>query len=337
MGIMVSAREAKSWARENLKGLYAPLTTPFKANGDLDEEGLRFDIQHCMKLRVHGIYWGGHLSDPFALSLDERRRGTEILAEEVGSRGLSTYAYPVDHSMKETIKLAKHAQDLGIDFVMVNPPYEHVKTNQNIYDYYKILAENTDIAICIFNSPHSGALIPPWLINKLTELQAVCATKNAAPWAEWLETYNLVHDKIVVMEPTEEKLEWRVQNHHNSFLSATRSYLLNVPEWQPYAEMEEMAHRGDLRGALAMRDRIKPMLDVMHQMYGVYSNAATMANVMHPNAGIRVWEDYIGMVGGFVRPPSPDLTIEEKQNLVRSLEKTELAKYAKPRQNVITV
>ena len=41
-----SKSEALDWARENLRGQWSPLMTPFTLDDELDEEGLRKNIRH---------------------------------------------------------------------------------------------------------------------------------------------------------------------------------------------------------------------------------------------------------------------------------------------------
>ena len=52
--------EAQEWAWENLKGQWTTLITPFTPDDQIDESGLRRNIQHIRKLGTAGAVgtWG---------------------------------------------------------------------------------------------------------------------------------------------------------------------------------------------------------------------------------------------------------------------------------------
>ena len=46
--------EAQEWARENLKGQWTTLITPFAADGSYDREGMKRNIRHIRSLGTAG-------------------------------------------------------------------------------------------------------------------------------------------------------------------------------------------------------------------------------------------------------------------------------------------
>ena len=66
--------EAMDWARENLRGQWTTLMTPFTPEDELDEEGLRHNIRHVRSLGTHGggCTWG--MGEFWSLTMDERLR-----------------------------------------------------------------------------------------------------------------------------------------------------------------------------------------------------------------------------------------------------------------------
>ncbi len=324
---MVSAADAKGWAFENLQGLWAPLTTPFTEDFQIDEEGFRSNVRHVMKLGIDGIYWGGVLSEPWSLSHEERKRGLEILVDEVRSR-LPIYAYPVDHSISETIKLSKHAESMGIDFIMVNCPFEHVKTKEQIFRFFEILAQNTNIAICMYNTPHSGYILQPDLISKIAEIPAVCGIKDIIPDRNHtLRVFGKIGKDIVMMAPEEYDTLWFMQKcTSKTFISATSNYLMQVPEWKPIREYWDLALSGNLEKAQQVFDSLDNTRNLRKKIYEVYYKNETWAST-HPLASIKFWEDYLGMSGGQVKPPLTGLTSSQKEELQNWLDNSELRKY----------
>src|ERR1700682_2249478 len=79
--------EAKSWAR-SLSGYLVVLTTPFDDAGELDEKGLRRNVEYTLSLPgATGLYVGSNYQEFWTLTLDERKRLTEIVVETTAGRG----------------------------------------------------------------------------------------------------------------------------------------------------------------------------------------------------------------------------------------------------------
>ena len=63
-----SKSEAMEWARENLRGQWSTLMTPFTQEDQIDEQGLRSNIRHIKSLGTRGIgctwgmgeFWSGY-------------------------------------------------------------------------------------------------------------------------------------------------------------------------------------------------------------------------------------------------------------------------------------
>ena len=79
--------EAKEFAQENFKGIFAAGMTPFKADNSTDEEGLRSNLHHWIdELNIDGLFVNGKQGEFFSMTLAERKRQFEIVVEEVGGR-----------------------------------------------------------------------------------------------------------------------------------------------------------------------------------------------------------------------------------------------------------
>ncbi|SVA41186.1 uncharacterized protein METZ01_LOCUS94040, partial [marine metagenome] len=66
--------EALDWARENIRGQWSTLMTPFTPGDEIDELGLRKNIQHVRSLgsRGAGCTWG--MGEFWTLTQEERLR-----------------------------------------------------------------------------------------------------------------------------------------------------------------------------------------------------------------------------------------------------------------------
>jgi len=74
-----SKKDAKAYAFENMKGIWAAALTPFTDTLAIDEDGLRANIDHWIEdLKIDGFFIAGKQGEFFSMSLDERKRTFDL-------------------------------------------------------------------------------------------------------------------------------------------------------------------------------------------------------------------------------------------------------------------
>ena len=150
--------EAKDWAREFLRGQWTTLMTVFTSDDEVDEEGMRANMRHVRSLgtRGGGCTWG--MGEFSALTREERLKVYDIVADEAG--GEWPIAAHVTHtSAKEMTALAEHAEGVGFDLLILAPPYMVTRTEDQVVEWTKLLADSTSLAIMFYNSPQFGIVM----------------------------------------------------------------------------------------------------------------------------------------------------------------------------------
>ena len=105
-----------------LAGLWPPASTPFTANGAVDEKRL---IDHCRGMLADGasgLAVLGTTSEANSLTLAERRRVIDVLVEDGVAPGQllpGTGACAID----DAVALSRHAGELGCAGVLLLPPF----------------------------------------------------------------------------------------------------------------------------------------------------------------------------------------------------------------------
>ena len=152
--------EAQDWAWQNLRGQWTTLVTPFTPENAFDEAGMRQNIRHIRRLgtRGGGCTWG--MGEFWSLTFEERVRVMDTVADEARGEWL-TAAHVTHTSAEDMISLAQHAESAGIDLLVVAPPYMVTKTEPQVVDYVRLLADNTNLAIMFYNSPQFGIVMTP--------------------------------------------------------------------------------------------------------------------------------------------------------------------------------
>ena len=196
--------EAKQAARERFTGLWAAITTPFGAAGELDEAALRRDLDRLTgELRIDGVFCGGVMSEFWALSGAERRRLVEVVVESCRGK-CPVLAHTGHHSAAETIELTRHAAGAGADFAVVINPYYPPAADEGLLAWYTHVCASVDIGVWLFDTGYSGVALSTDLIARLAAIENVVGIKVGRPHARYLELLDRFGDQILVCSPHEE-------------------------------------------------------------------------------------------------------------------------------------
>jgi 4-hydroxy-tetrahydrodipicolinate synthase len=290
--------EAKQAARERFTGLWAALTTPFGARGELDEAALRRDLDRLTgELRIDGVFCGGVMGEFWALSGAERRRLVEVVIECCRGR-CPVLAHTGHHSAAETIELTRHAADAGADFAVVISPYYPPAADEGLYRWFEQVCASAGIGIWLFDTAYSGVALSTGLIRRLAAIENVCGIKVGRPHARYLELLVAVGDTMLVCSPHEETWLENMRDHgQRVYMSSAAPYLYQTPGWQPMREYTTLALGGDIAGA----EKAAATLDPVRAVAGKWlqGRPRQIDNII----SIKAWAGLVGMSGGAVRAP----------------------------------
>jgi 4-hydroxy-tetrahydrodipicolinate synthase len=290
--------EAKQAARERFTGLWAAITTPFGATGELDEAALRRDLDRLTgELRIDGVFCGGVMGEFWALSGAERRRLVEVVVECCRGK-CPVLAHTGHHSAAETIELTRHAAGAGADFAVVINPYYPPATDEGLYRWFEQVCAGAGIGIWLFDTGYSGVALSTGLIRRLATIENVCGIKVGRPHDRYLELLAAVGDTIMVCSPHEETWLENMRDHgQRVYMSSAAPYLYQTPGWQPMREYTRLALGGDIAGA----EKTAATLDPVRAVAGKWlqGRPRQIDNII----SIKAWAGLVGMSGGAVRPP----------------------------------
>ena len=297
--------DAQAYAKAHFTGVWAATLTPFAADGSLDEAGLAANIAHWTgALKIAGLFVSGKQGEFFSMSVPERKRSFEIAV--AGVRGQArTVMSCSDTNLDVVIDLARHATQIGADWIVVHSPALHfgAHTDETLYEYYRHLSETLDIGIAMWNHPDCGYLMSPQLCARIAELPNIVAIKYSVPRAMYSALSGLVGDRIQVSTASEEEwldnilaLGWRL------YLCSTPPMLLQTAVDHRIHDYTQLAFAGDAAGARSVRDSLQPAREAFK---------ASKPDGK-PQAHSKVWQALLGQVGGAVRRPLLQLTEAER-------------------------
>jgi 4-hydroxy-tetrahydrodipicolinate synthase len=326
-GLRYTRSEAKSYAREHMKGLWAAIPYPFTTDLELDEAGLRSNLRHFADaLKIDGVFTGGLVGEYWSLTKEERKRALEIVVDECRGK-MQVMAHTGHSSAKEAIELTRHAELVGADYAIVINPYPIVRTDAMARAFYEYLCAGVEIGVSLFNSSVGGFTLSPKLVAELAEIENVIAIKNAQPPSHTMEVRHLAADRIVVMDPNEEN--WLVS--HGTFgqqalNSEPTVFLYQTAAHQPIREYTELLDRQRTAEALAIHHRLWPVREIYKRWIGGPWERHGIVNIQV----VKAWLELQGLAGGPVRPPLVQVTESEREQLRQELLAVGFATVGKP-------
>lgn len=299
--------EAKEYARENLRGIWAATLTPFNREDlAVDERGWRQNLQHWYRdLGIRGLFVNGKQGEFGSMTVAERKRTVELAVEAARSdRGVMVSCS--DQSLDTVIELARHAQHVGADYIVVHTPllYFGAHSADTLFEYYRYIAGQVEIGVTLWNQPPDcGYTLEPEVCMRIAQIPNVVAIKYSVPRDLYVRLTAMARDKLIVSTSNEEdwlsnivELGWQV------YLCSTPPYLMQTPQDRRMHEYTELAMAGQIDKAGQVQRSLDPVRRALKESRPVGKAAAHQ----------KYWQELLGQAGGPVRRPLLNLTIEEK-------------------------
>jgi len=299
--------EAKAYAHADMKGIWAAALQPFRDDLSIDEAGMRANIRHWVDdLGIDGLFIAGKQGEYFSMSVEERKRVFDIAVDETRDSRAGTIMSCSDQNMDTVIDLARHAQAVGADYIVVHAPVLSFVTDRNdlLFEYYRTVSESVEIGIAMWSHPDSGYLMSPELCARIAELPNVVAIKYSVPREMYAELTRLAGDRILVSTASEEEwLDNILELGWQLYLCSSPPYLLQTAADRRMRLYTDLALAGEAEQARRVRDSLNPVREALKR---------TRPGAK-PHAHQKYWQELLGQVGGPVRPPMLELTDAEKQ------------------------
>ncbi len=161
------------------EGSLVALVTPFK-NGRVDYQKLKELIEFHIENGTNGIVPCGTTGESATLSFEEHEQLVGEVVTIVAGR-IPVLAGTGSNNTAEALHLTKHAKKAGANGALLITPYYNKPTPEGLYRHYRLIAEEVDIPIVIYNVPsRTGISISPETVAKLSEIKNIVGIKEAS-------------------------------------------------------------------------------------------------------------------------------------------------------------
>jgi 4-hydroxy-tetrahydrodipicolinate synthase len=294
-----------------LKGTIVAMITPFNTEDEVDQAGMRENINYLIDKGVEGVLAAGTTGESATITHVEQRKMMDILVDEVGGK-VKAVAGAGSNSSKESLSLVKYAENAGADAALVITPYYNKPQQHGLYEHYKMLTETTDIPIIVYNVPsRTGTDIDVETIAKVSQLENIIGIKEANPDL----------DKVSQIQKKLEKLGNRddfsiISGNDNLTLpmismgaKGVISVVANVDP-ERMGQMVRYALDGDYNNALKIHDELYDLMKVLF----IESNPVPAKESLN----------MMGRPAGHVRMPLAPLKEESREELRKVLQDLKL-------------
>ncbi|WP_439583257.1 dihydrodipicolinate synthase family protein [Dyadobacter bucti] len=138
--------------KESWQGIFPALVTPFKSDDTIDFELFRNNLEAQIEAGVTGAIVAGSLGEASTLTRSEKVELVKF------AKGFVPENFPVvlciaEQSTNEAVSIAREAESIGADGLMVLPPMRYKADDRETVMYFKTIAENTALPLMIYNNP----------------------------------------------------------------------------------------------------------------------------------------------------------------------------------------
>lgn len=171
-------------ARERMRGVVAPLATPFKENGDLDLVALRDNVQWILDRGARAgntvFLAAGSGGDFTSMNLEERKAVIRTVAEvTAGKVPIMAGAQSLD--IRECIDICQFCESLEIEFVQISGAYYYDGKPGDALAWMQEIARHTNVGFVVYNNWYTGYDMPIDLVDQLLDIPNSVAVKWGSP------------------------------------------------------------------------------------------------------------------------------------------------------------
>ena len=287
------------------KGNYAAVVTPFKEDLSIDEEKFIENLELLVSEGLNGVVVSGCTGESWSLEADERLRLFKLAVEAMRGKDVPVIAGTGGIVTRKVIELSKAAKEVGVDGVMVLPPYYAIPNMREVIAHYQAVSDQAKAPILLYNIPRrTGINLTPEVCEQLADIEYVAAIKESSgDFIQVEATLAAVGDRITVFTGhSAERGAAAILMGCAGFVSSMESQIMGREAISLYG----LAAKGDIEGARRVQMRTLALDRALRAGVGTFpANLKTAMNLR-------------GRPGGYVRPPLLDLN-EQEQSKVRSV------------------
>lgn len=240
-------------------GTMPALVTPFEKNGKIKANTVKGLVDWQLSEGSKGFYICGSTGEGPALTAAMRMEMAEATMDAVAGRGVV-----IDHigapNIWDAIALTEHATKIGVNAISSLAPTYSFKFDANeMYEYYKCIADHTDKPVLIYATQAMGLPNFPKFMEKVLEIPNVIGVKCTLRDDFVLHKIKEVNGgNINVINGPDETLICGLAMGADGGIGTTYNLM---PGW--FAKLYDAFAAGNLAEAQAWQYKVNPVIDAL--------------------------------------------------------------------------
>lgn len=162
------------------QGIIPPIITPFTQEGEVNYPVMRDMVNFLLERGVHGLFPLGTTGEFYAFNDEEYKNILLTVKQEINGR-VPLYAGVNHITTRGVIRLVGYCEEIGVDAISVLTPTFISQTQDELYHYFKAIAQSTSLPVILYNNPpKTGINIAPATAAKLSEIPNIVAVKDSS-------------------------------------------------------------------------------------------------------------------------------------------------------------
>ncbi len=163
-----------------LHGTHTVLVTPFTPDGAaVDLRALERLVEFQIENGIEGLIPLGSTGEFLSVSREERTAITETVIRTAAGRVPVLIGTGAEDT-REAVALAREADCMGADGVLVIPPFYSVPTADELCAHYKAIADAIGIPVMVYNNPATANVdLTPPILARLSTIAGCCYVKES--------------------------------------------------------------------------------------------------------------------------------------------------------------
>jgi len=156
------------------------MTTPFDADGEIDDKALAAQVEYLLDAGVHGLAAGGSTGEGHTLGYDELRRVVATTCETAAGR-VPVIAGIIVDSTRDAVARGQAVAGLGVAALQVTPVHYLFRPDDAaMLAHFRAIAEATELPVIIYNVVPWSYLSPDLLRTIMADVPGVVGVKQSA-------------------------------------------------------------------------------------------------------------------------------------------------------------
>lgn len=284
--------------RKKLGGVIAFPVTPFKPDFSLDIAGYRKNLQEYLKYPFAAIVAAGGTGEVYSLTPAEHLEVVKATVEE--AKGRVPVIAGTGFNRQIGIGLAQESARAGVDAILALPPYYPHADEEGLAEYYAAIGAATPLALLVYSRDWVNPG-PAWVEKLAAKVPTLTAWKDGqGDVRRYHQIINRVGDRLYWIGGAGD------DNVPAYYSIGVRTYTSSIATVSPKLalQLHESASAGDSATLMRlMSDYVTPLYAFRGVRKGY--EVTVMKEMM----------TMIGLVGGVVRPPLPNMRPQELTEL----------------------